>query len=259
MESLPKTFHDAVTTTRRLNARYLWIDSLCIIQKLGEDCGDWQHEASLMSMVYQNSLCNISATGAEDCSQGLFFKRNQSRILPRKVKSRIAQPDASPLDEKVLYLVDSAMWSDYLEISPLLSRGWVVQERILSPRIIHFGREQLAWECRELDACESFPGGLPPYLHMPGRGFKAIRPASNGSGSETHRDLWNKWLSKYSACQLTYECDKEAAMLGMARVMGKMLGDELMCGLWRDRLAPGLLWDVENGRRPEKYRAPSWS
>lgn len=34
---LPANFQDAVTITRRLGLRYLWIDSLCILQDSGED------------------------------------------------------------------------------------------------------------------------------------------------------------------------------------------------------------------------------
>lgn len=33
--------------------------------------------------------------------------------------------------------------------SPLNGRGWVLQGRLLAPRTLHFGREQLFWECRE--------------------------------------------------------------------------------------------------------------
>jgi hypothetical protein len=42
LASLPRTFRDAVTLTRRLNFRYLWIDSLCIIQ---DDSDDWARES----------------------------------------------------------------------------------------------------------------------------------------------------------------------------------------------------------------------
>lgn len=31
-ESLPKTFQDAISVTRKLGIRYLWIDSVCILQ-----------------------------------------------------------------------------------------------------------------------------------------------------------------------------------------------------------------------------------
>jgi len=39
MEKLPYTFRDAVTIAHHLNIRYLWIDSMCIIQG---DRDDWE-------------------------------------------------------------------------------------------------------------------------------------------------------------------------------------------------------------------------
>jgi hypothetical protein len=46
---LTKTFQDAIEITRRLRIRYLWIDSLCIIQ---DSLEDWKHESLLMGFVY---------------------------------------------------------------------------------------------------------------------------------------------------------------------------------------------------------------
>jgi len=72
IEALPKTFKDAVTITRALGVRYLWIDSLCIMQDSQED---WEKEASQMREVYQFSYCNIAGTDARDSTEGLIFDR----------------------------------------------------------------------------------------------------------------------------------------------------------------------------------------
>lgn len=61
VSELPRTFQDAIVVARKLGLRYLWIDSLCIIQDSPGDV-DWAHESSLMNDVYGNSSCNISAT-----------------------------------------------------------------------------------------------------------------------------------------------------------------------------------------------------
>jgi hypothetical protein len=70
-EGLPKSFRDAVTFTRGLGVRYLWIDSICIIQ---EDKKDLRNESSLMSHVYGNSFATLAAVHAKDCSGGLYSK-----------------------------------------------------------------------------------------------------------------------------------------------------------------------------------------
>jgi hypothetical protein len=50
MWKLPKNFREAVIVTRKLDVRYVWIDSLCIIQDSGED---WRAEAKTMHQVYK--------------------------------------------------------------------------------------------------------------------------------------------------------------------------------------------------------------
>lgn len=47
VESLPLTFRDAIQVVQRLKIRYIWIDSLCIIQE-GDDGRDWREEARKM-------------------------------------------------------------------------------------------------------------------------------------------------------------------------------------------------------------------
>jgi hypothetical protein len=51
INDLSKTFRDAVHIARELHQRYLWIDSLCIIQ---DDGNDWAREAALMAMFMDN-------------------------------------------------------------------------------------------------------------------------------------------------------------------------------------------------------------
>ena len=70
--ALPRTFVEAILASRKLGARYLWIDSLCIVQ---DDLDDWRRESSLMYEVYKNALCTIAATASSDSRGGLFYCR----------------------------------------------------------------------------------------------------------------------------------------------------------------------------------------
>lgn len=72
VSTLPTTFRDAIEVTRSFGIRFLWIDSLCILQDSAED---WAQEAGMMGDVYHNCLVNIAATAAQDSDGGLFFKR----------------------------------------------------------------------------------------------------------------------------------------------------------------------------------------
>lgn len=65
LSDLPPLFQDAIIITRQLGLRYLWIDSLCIIQ---DSLRDWETEAAKMASIYQNSYVTISATDASNGS-----------------------------------------------------------------------------------------------------------------------------------------------------------------------------------------------
>ncbi|KAJ2974752.1 hypothetical protein NUW58_g8556 [Xylaria curta] len=75
LASLPKTFQDAVRVTRYLDLRYLWIDSLCIIQ---DDDEDWSREAAKMAAYYSGAQVVISASSSDGSSEGFLGPRKES-------------------------------------------------------------------------------------------------------------------------------------------------------------------------------------
>lgn len=66
---LPRTFRHAIRFVRSLGIRYLWIDSLCIVQ---DDQAEWELEASRMGDFYAGSLVTIAASDAWDSDGGCF-------------------------------------------------------------------------------------------------------------------------------------------------------------------------------------------
>ena len=67
----------------------------------------------------------------------------------------------------IYYVVpDPNLWARKLIDQPLNRRCWVLQERILSPRVLHFGSEQLFWECQQFVACETYHRCLPASLRQ---------------------------------------------------------------------------------------------
>lgn len=158
ISTLPKTFQDAIVIARRLAVRYLWIDSLCIIQD-DLDLADWLYEATYMMEMYSNAICNISATGSTSSSQGLFHQRDSGLLhinrLDLCLDPALWSEGAPPTTNYIV--TDFCFWQNKLAKAPLHQRGWVVQERLLAQRVIHFGQDQLFWECQELSACETYP------------------------------------------------------------------------------------------------------
>jgi hypothetical protein len=138
MCQLPKTFRQAFKVTRDLGGRFIWIDSLCIIQDSVED---WRNESSLMTHIYSYGLCNIAASAAQDGSQGLFFERD-----PFPVKQVHFRPKHGA---GTLLITNTKSWIENSRRAPLLKRGWVFQEQMLSPRTLHFYKKQIFWYCRK--------------------------------------------------------------------------------------------------------------
>lgn len=130
---LPRTFANAVTVAQTFNVQYIWIDSLCIIQ---DSASDWAREAISMFDVYQNSMCNIGASAASSSDGGLFRARDVELIrFPRII------------NDKGAHMVTwTRFWGESVNSAPLYKRRWVVQERWLCPRMLHFDAEQIFWE-----------------------------------------------------------------------------------------------------------------
>ena len=147
VDELPQTFQDDFALTRRLGTDYLWIDSLCIVQ---DDREDWFSESARMGDVYKNGLCCIAATGFSSSRTGLYATRTAERLLPCRV---FANWDGKRHDGKhpvrgEYYLVElDRYWYNAVDEAPLQRRAWAMQERLLAPRVLHFGSEQLLWEC----------------------------------------------------------------------------------------------------------------
>lgn len=140
-DQLPATFKDAVRVTRALGVRYLWIDSLCIIQKNKED---WFRESAKMEDVFSNAYCTIAASSASSSLVGFLGQRRPRDTI------RV------PASSGPVYLAeDIDDFATDVEKSILNSRGWVFQERALSRRTIYFTSKQIYWECGDGIICET--------------------------------------------------------------------------------------------------------
>jgi hypothetical protein len=172
---LSRTFQDAIQITRFLEIRYIWIDSLCIIQ---DDQEDWEREAANMGSVYQNAFLTIAAARSADGRGGCFSTIRETPYIWQPNYHHVNDQSSKSLGSILVhherlweaYQVDDSKFLRWVTLRPsydvryitqnnasrnivdlgfpLFTRAWFLQERLLSPRVLHFGHMELFWECR---------------------------------------------------------------------------------------------------------------
>ncbi|KAK5027492.1 hypothetical protein LTS07_007094 [Exophiala sideris] len=250
--SLPKTFAEAALVVERLGYRYLWIDALCIMHDNEQAV---LKEISQMHRVYSEATLNIAATSSRDDASGLIYSRNVSAMHPCIVDVR-----GMGIDDGMYKILRSTLWHDLVDSSPLSKRAWAFQERCLAKRTLHFTRNELLWECQQMCCSEVFPKGLPATIGPPSS-QESVEFFSKRTHHQRHGN-WHQIVKMYSPKRLTYSSDKLLAVGGLARqymARNRLREDEYLAGLWKPYLPHALLWRVEQGRRPPKYRAPTWT
>src|ERR1700712_4686371 len=141
MEMLPKTFQDAILISRSIGVRYIWIDSICIVQ---DSSADWEQESARMADIYSNAFLTIAATASPDSQTGCLFRREQHQAI-----TFTYAPLSDPAAIGHIFVNASQKFLiDPLRKYPLNRRAWAFQERLLSRRILHFAPEQLFWDCQ---------------------------------------------------------------------------------------------------------------
>jgi hypothetical protein len=270
LEDLCKTFRDAIQITRKLGLRYLWIDSLCIIQDSKED---WERESARMGEIYRNAMFTLSAASALSGDTGLLHERKELHEVEMPYLSESGKQQGS-------YFVSDRDVDDFTAAvvdGPLNQRGWTLQERHLSRRVIHFGMTQRYWECQsavweerssvDKNAVDRFGGylteGLITSLSLATwDSSKNLRDRRQVVGRQGYR-TWYWLVRNYSKRDLTYDQDKLPALSGLAKYFAAFCNnDEYLAGLWKGDINIGLLWHSTEGsalRRPSSYRSPSWS
>ena len=250
--SLPKTFQDALSVVGWFGIKYLWIDALCIIQ---DSENDWVHESGRMRDYYKYSFGTIAATGASNPSEGLFFDRNPTLVPP--FRAIIGWQGK----ERAVAITYGGSCLKILREEPLNQRGWVLQERYLSRRVLHFGRGHMSWECQTEISCETWPNTLPHLVYSMSRfalTSKYSPPSHNYYGSSSIQLLWSNLVSTCSRMALTRLSDKCVAFGGIAEEYQATTGDDYVAGLWRRNLMEQLLWrrtSFRRGQYPENSSA----
>lgn len=264
VSQLAANFQDTVKITRELGIRYLWIDSLCILQ---DSKSDWQVESAKMAAVYQNAAVTIYAATSPGSKHGIFPRKDSSASVQKSDKVRIpVDPrgnDQQFVDiQRLEEVEDEDLWKLDVE-SPLSIRGWCMQELILSPRRLFCGKKQFYWQC-----LHGYQGadGLPrsPGVRTTTTEYRETMKQIHSTRKPSREEILSEYytlVSKYSQRKLTQGSDKLLALTGLTSQLHKAVGGEYVAGLWTCDITSGLIWRSmgPSATHSKEFRAPSWS
>jgi Heterokaryon incompatibility protein (HET) len=270
LEELPTTFRDAICVARLLDVKYIWIDSICIIQ--GDDA-DWASEAIRMAEYYQQSLLTLAATQAaeENEDRGLFFNRDTESI---RDLVRMPYRDISGQSRGYFYVHKrvapvEVVYNFMVRQSALMKRGWIFQEEMLSRRVVHFLSYELFFECATNIASNECGETVTDGRFYEKDTHFALKASLNYTAHQDFDALWYKVVETYSALELTKSKDRLVALAGIAKEHRAAIArhnisnyvPEYTSGLWLRDIPRGLLWELADVSKADvsECGAPSWS
>ncbi|KAK3380623.1 heterokaryon incompatibility protein-domain-containing protein [Lasiosphaeria ovina] len=277
VHELSTNFQHAIQMTRQLGYRYLWIDSVCIIQ---DDANDWAVESAKMAQVYTRASLTLAAANSAAAGDGFLNPRPTRRAVTISHRSTagviVGHVTIGEQTSQEIYR-DGFRYD--VNGGPLALRGWTLQERLLARRIVFFGSEESHWKCRTASWSESTR--LWPVRSVDARAGRGSLDKLPIFGPPFFRPvdpnvLLNDWytiLQEFTSRSLTKkDTDKLPALSGIAKVIEAGFGASdaglttplYHAGLWAHDLPRALLWqsfgpEPSTGMSGGVLPGPSWS
>ncbi|KAF8134253.1 heterokaryon incompatibility protein-domain-containing protein [Boletus edulis] len=238
---IPATIRDAIALVYAIGERYLWVDSLCIIQD------DWKMkgtEITRMGSIYSGALFTIV----------------RCRCLP--------DCELLTVIDKTPHGIDNKTWAQ---------RAWTFQERVLSNRVLVFSESQVYWSCRvashseeraleEVRDIDLFQSPFPQQVTADRLSWEPLEPSK-------YFNLYHGLLSTYRQRHMTYKSDILNAFDGISETLAALQNDTFLWGHPESLFSHAMSWHLmgssarnhvevpildSNGSR-EMIPIPSWS
>ncbi|KAK7526797.1 heterokaryon incompatibility protein-domain-containing protein [Phyllosticta citriasiana] len=264
---LPASIRDSMLLVQQMGERFLWVDSICIIQ---DDFKTQQSQIMRMGSIYSKAVFTIVVAFGNGANSGL------PGVSPGVRKQ--TQKNLRIGDKELLTVIDNDGVNEGVGDSIWATRAWTFQERLLSKRVLVFTETQAYWNCRSAVFSEEFAAEEirnPFYRHL-----------SIGQ-SYLHRDipdqevapgefclLYEGLLTAYRQRRLTYQSDILNAFAGISEILSMRQNDTYTWGISQAYFSYALLWHFTGyhkrhdekvpvmtlkSREPEHLPVPSWS
>ena len=228
--TVPRTIMDAMQLVKCIGMRYLWVDSLCIVQDDDEDKGQ---QIKIMDSIYISAELLIVAAAGSDANAGLPGIGSTPRRVSQTIE-KITGTQFITAQPSVQQVLDRSVWN---------SRGWTFQESTLSRRALIFTESLIYWSCqadtwREDIGCES------PVVGLMLNEANSLRPQpSRESRPRSCRtSLYCRLAEAFSWRVLKDERDVVWAFIGILRLQTAQFQKGFIWALPYEGLDTTLLW-----------------
>ncbi|KAK8223227.1 heterokaryon incompatibility protein-domain-containing protein [Phyllosticta capitalensis] len=254
MKKMPKSIQSSVELVRRLGYRYLWIDSICIVQ---DSKRSWKWNSEVMDCIYSNAEFTICAADGSNAKTGLVAldppeeTQEQNEQIIERCAPRVRLTIARDVESQVA----SSTWN---------KRAWTFQKRLLSPRCLIFTQGRIFFQCRAATFSEDI-----------------VTPHKTTRASAWSLDLINSplvllkklqdrpfWffmnsVELYSGRSLTKSKDILAAFKGVLNLIDNAMSGPSAFGLPTSHFDLALLWTpkkaLKRRKGDDRDDFPSWS
>ncbi|KAF8856232.1 HET-domain-containing protein [Acephala macrosclerotiorum] len=237
---LPRTIVDAISVTKDLKIKYLWVDSLCIVQ----DDEYKQYQILNMDRIYGLASLVLVAAAGEDAEAGLVGCSNSPRTEDDQVFGNVQGLQLLVSSPPLGYILGNSKWN---------TRGWTYQEWHLARRALVFTNQQVYYICSSASYCEDIA-----LEHVQPHSEVSLMLVMDNLSASTMRHFlpsrytrstvnsgWIEYVrlvEHYSTRELTYESDTLLAISGLLSNLHRSSRNRFICGLSIGLFHDALFW-----------------
>jgi Heterokaryon incompatibility protein (HET) len=225
---LPGTIKDTIELVQAIGERYLWIDSLCIVQ---DDADMKNSELPKMTEIYAFACLTVVAAEGSHADFGLAgFEFSKKRSIQQSVIKIGQERLVNPI--QYVYEKNGVAYH---------TRGWTFQEYNFAKRRLIFEEQSVRWECREVGWCEDLVSNVDVGIEDSDTSWDLA-----GSKNPDVLEL-NDLINEYNSRDLGRKEDALPAFLGMQKVLSQYYPRGFLYGM------PVHYFDIAMAWRPLSY------
>ena len=258
LNALPRTLEDALSFTKKLGKKYIWVDSLCIDQS---DEEDKSNQINRMWAIYRGAWITIIALSGVSARAGFSRLSRPGDFAQLKCRFK------GKLLVSLMPTLSQQIW-----VTAWGQRAWTLQEGLLSPRCLYLSDHQIYFDCSSMQCCESLDESrswahkLTPSSNPTEEGFVTWMLRQAGAGAlripldwpSRRLEHWGEKLNLYAYRRMRYSEDAIAAFSGVLQRLETIYPKGYFWGLPVEDFDWALLW---RSQRPPVRREgfPTWS